>query len=158
MPRKFHFACKKNWEVKNKLNIEQLRCAKAINCIFSYITMGVPSTSTQPLVVTHSLLVNNDCTWKLYVWGYEVKPSTNDLLKPIPITLNQTSFIELLTIVDLSTVCPGNCDAHFTEMGHARKGNFETSNGETKAIVEEGSPLTLNGNTFTSSVSKIVKF
>ena len=56
-----------------------------------------PSISTQPLVVTHSLLVNNDCTWKLFICGHEVKPSTNSLLKPIPITLNQTSFIKLFS-------------------------------------------------------------
>ena len=37
-------------------------------------------------------------------------------------------------------------------LGNARKGKFENSAGEIKAMVEEGYPVTLNDNVYTSTV------
>ena len=76
----------------------------------------IPYTSTQPLVVTHTLLVNDDCTWKLYICGHEVRPITDGPLSTVPITLNQESFINLISIIDRCKVCPGNPDTHFIKL------------------------------------------
>ena len=40
-------------------------------------------------------------------------------------------------------------------MGNAKKGKFLAANGDTKAVVEDGFPLLLNGNIFTSTVRMI---
>ena len=114
-----------------------------------------PSTSAQPLVITHSLLINNDCTWDLFVHGRKVIPATNGLLSLIPNVLNQQMFLKLINIIDSSKICPGNVDTHFVDMGNARKGKFLTTDGVTKAAVEEGFPLLLNGKIYTSTVRMI---
>ena len=43
-----------------------------------------PSSSTQPLVVTHSLLIDSDCTWQLFVYNHKVVPSPSSSLSMIP--------------------------------------------------------------------------
>ena len=66
--------------------------------------------------MTHTLLVNDDCTWKLFICGHEVKPITDGPLNAVPVTLNQESFINLISIIDQCKVCPGNPDTHFIEL------------------------------------------
>ena len=102
--------------------------------------------------MTHTLLVNDDCTWKLFICGHEVKPITDGPLNAVPVTLNQESFINLISIIDQCKVCPGNPDTHFIELGNSRKGKFETSGGEIKARIEEGFPVTLKESVYTSTV------
>ena len=99
--------------------------------------------------MTHILLVNDDCTWKLYICDHKVRPITDVPLSTVPITLNQESFINL---IDRCKVCPGNPDAHFIELGNSRKGKFETAHGEIKARIEDRFPLMLNESAHTSTV------
>ena len=56
----------------------------------------------------------------------------------MPNVLKQQMFLKLIKITDTSKICSGNVDA--VDMGNARKGRFLTTDGMTKAIVEEGLP------------------
>jgi len=111
-----------------------------------------PSSSTQPLVVTHSLLIDSDCTWQLFVYNHKVVPSPSSPLSMIPAILNPSAFSQLICAIDSSTICPGNPDIHFVEMGKSRNDKFIAADGETKAIIENGFPIVLNGATHTATV------
>ena len=140
--------CKLSW-------IDQTSERQPLNQIKLCKISSQPSTSAQPLVITHYLLINNDCTWNLFVHGHKVIPATNGLLSVIPNVLNQQMFLKLINIIDSCMVCSGNVDKHFVDMGNAIKGKFLAANGDTKAVVEDGFPLLLNGNIFTSTVRMI---
>ena len=95
--------------------------------------------------MTYTLLANDDCTWKLYICGHEVRPITDDPLSTVPIILNQESFINLyLLLIDVKCVQDILMHMHFIELGKSRKGKFETACGEIKARIEDGFPLMLN--------------
>ena len=94
---------------------------------------SLPSTSaaaTQPLIVTHSLIVHADYSWQAFVHGHEVVPTVTNPLYGYPKYLDGTTLKRLIFTLNSCTVCPGNPDTHFVEMGNSHKGKFQTSNGE----------------------------
>ena len=54
---------------------QQLQLSK-----FNFI-LSSPSSSNQPLIVSHSLLINKDFTWTLHVLGHEIEKHANDLIR-----------------------------------------------------------------------------
>ena len=126
--------------------IKRLRISRysRLNCV----RLSTSATATQPLVVTHSLIVHADYSWQAFVHGHEVVPMVTNPLYGYPKYLDGTT---LKRLINSCTVCPGNPDTHFVEMGNSHKGKFQTSNGEVRAVVESGYPLSLNGNIYTST-------
>ena len=73
--------------------------------------------ATQPLVVTHSLIVHADLTWQAFVHDREVVPMAKNPLCGFPKHLDGT-LKRLILVIESCTVCPGNPDAHFVEIGN----------------------------------------
>ena len=114
-----------------------------------------PSTSVvdiQPLVVSHSLIVHADLSWQAFVHDREVVPTATNPLSGFPKHLDVATLKRLILVIETSTVCPGNPDAHFVEMGSSNKGKFVSTNGEVRAVIESRYPLSLNGIMYTSTV------
>jgi len=84
----------------------------------------------------------------LFICNHEVNPSQSSPLSTIP---NPSTFRQLISIVDSSTICPGNPDARFVEMGKSRNDKFTAIDGETKASIESCFPLLLNGKVHTAT-------
>lgn len=105
-----------------------------------------PSTSSQPLAVTQCLVVNEDCTWTVYVHGHKLEDTTATPLSRIPAKLDCGSLGKLVAVLDSCTVCPGIPDTRFLEMADARKGKFE------RATVEDGFSVMLNGETYPRTI------
>ena len=67
------------------------------------------SSAAQPLIITHSIIVQSDFTWKVFVHNHEVKKCS--ALCSIPSQLDETSILKLISLVDRLHVCPGHPDS-----------------------------------------------
>ncbi len=181
MPRKLRFYHTKNWETKKqaetrKQSQSQSPALSLFNLHSSLLPIdplwtdqsqisnasddsiklckinSQPSTSTQPLVITHTLVVKNDFTWKLIVHGHEVLHLSTPLLSTIPEHLNKQSLAHLLTVIDSLKVCPGNTDERFIEMAKSLKGKFLTKSGEVRAYIDSGFPLSINKTVVSTTI------
>ena len=61
------------------------------------------SSSYQLLIITHSIIVKSDFSWKLFVHNCEVRKCS--ALSSIPPQLDETSLPKLISLVDIRTSC-----------------------------------------------------
>ena len=95
------------------------------------------STSTQPLVISHSIVLQSDLSWQLSVNGHEIVAAKFASLSRFPARMSTPSTLsQLLSRLDRLTVCSGHPDAHFVSMAKAKKGKFVSSNGELTAFLD----------------------
>ena len=99
---------------------------------------SLPSTSSQPLVVTHTVCVQEDLTWSVFVHRSKIHRIVDTPLSCIPSILNPQTLHKLISVLDTARVCPGNPEEHFIPLAEAHKGEFKTSSGQVKARVEKG--------------------
>ena len=92
-------------------------------------------SSAQPMMVTHSLTVNSDFTWKLFVLNHEITRSCN-ALGSFPSKLDQETFSQLLTRLDNISICIGQPDTHFVRMVAAKKGKVLSNDGKIMCAVD----------------------
>ena len=110
-------------------------------------------SSSQPMLVTHSLTVNNDFTWTAFVHGNHVDSKTSQALATIPEKLDLNSLNALLTRLDRCTVCPGHPDKHFVDMAISMKGKLTSRHGgDTVASLDTYTPVQLNGEVYTQTI------
>lgn len=113
------------------------------------------SLSTQPLVISHSLIVNPDLSWKLFVQGHNVE-KTNQQLAIIPDHLDSTSLQLLISTLDSTKICPGHPDPVYVEMARNRKGVFKGQNGQIRATLEISHPVVdSNGKVFPATIRMV---
>lgn len=74
----------------------------------------------------HTVRVQEDLTWSVFVHGNKIDHITDTPLSSIPSTLNPQSLQKLILLLDAAHVCPGNPDEHFIELANAHKGEFKT--------------------------------
>ncbi len=110
------------------------------------------SSSSQPPIITHSLRVNADLSWKLTVHGHEVTPTSTTLLSNIPEHINASTIMNLLSILEKCSICPGNCDERFVDMVNAHKGKLLARSGEVRAYCESGFPVSCGGSVVSTTV------
>ena len=67
-------------------------------------------------------------------------------LSSIPLYLDTASLPQLIELVDSISLCPGNPDAHFLEMGDARKGKFNL------AVIDDTIPVKIDDKTYSRTV------
>ena len=93
-----------------------------------------------PLVMTHSLIVQQDYSWLLHVHDHLVDSSKFTSLALIPTSLNQDSAMPLLShIVELNT-CVVNPDPKFISLGEAKRNRqFFSKEKEVVAYVDSRS-------------------
>jgi len=120
-------------------------------CKFSEI----PSQSSQPPVITHCLSVKTDFTWLFHVHDHHLSPQNCNALNNVPETLSVDTLHALLQQVNTLNVCCGQPDAHFLSMIKREKGRIISSNGQTKAYVDEYAPVTLGGDTYQATIRTV---
>lgn len=103
-----------------------------------------------PLLVTHSISVDSDRKWKVFVHGHEVIKCS--ALSHIPLQLDKSSFAELLQLVNILNVCAGQPDSSFVVFADSRKGKFIGKDGSTVAFVDRYAPVNVNGETFSQTI------
>ena len=95
------------------------------------------STSTQTLVISHSIVLQSDLSWQLNVNGHEIEAAKFASLSRFPARMSTPSTLsQLLSRLDRLTVCSGHPDAHFVSMAKAKKGKFVSSHGELTAFLD----------------------
>ena len=92
---------------------------QGMNNIAVYKTSTHPSS---PLVVTHSVRIQENLSWNLFVHGSQVDSLKCTLLTGIPEILSPSSLEEFLKLLDKYNICPGNPDSGCIEMVEAKKG------------------------------------
>ncbi len=84
------------------------------------------TSSCQPVVITHCLIIKSNMKWNVYVHGNQLCPKTCQSLR-IPDELDLPLLHTLLDKIDHLNVCCGQPDMHFVSMVKAKKGEILTS-------------------------------
>lgn len=123
---------------------------QGMNNIAVYKTSTHPSS---PLVVTHSVRIQENLSWNLFVHGSQVDSLKCTLLTGIPEILSPSSLEEFLKLLDKYNICPGNPDSGYIEMVEAKKGQLMSKNRQNLiATVDSFSPVFLNGEKYAKTV------
>ena len=113
---------------------------------------SLPSTSRQMLGITHTLCVQDDLTWTVFIHGNKLHQISNTPLSGISSTLSPLSLQKLISILDEACICPGNPDSQFLPMATAHKGVFVSGSGEEKARLEKDFQVILNGDVYHQTI------
>ena len=106
----------------------------------------------EPMKISHSIMINSDMTWNVYVHGNKVLCRRNTLLSQFSDRLSAESLQSLISIVDSASVCPGNPDEKFIRMVKAKNGVVKSANGEKKAAVDDAFQVSLNGEIYQQTI------
>lgn len=112
----------------------------------------LPSTSSQPLVITYTITIHSDCSWLVFVHGNCLHNVADTPLSGIPCKLDSSSLHQLICAIDDSQICPGNPDDNFVTMVAARKGQLLSPSGRVVARLEENFIVEMHGNTYNRTV------
>jgi len=116
--------------------------------LFVYRTQRNPSSSSQPLTISHSVTIAPDFSCKVAVHGHEIE---SDVLC-IPPNINESNLQTLLEKLEMLNIYPGHPDKQFVEMVKSRNGHLLNSSGQVAAYLEGGYQISHNNNTFTETV------
>lgn len=111
-----------------------------------------PSSSSQPLTVAHSVTIQEDLSWSVFVYGHNLTTFNETPLSLVPQVVNLSSLLSIMTILDQSHLCPGNPDEIFLSMASSRKGQFLASNKDVKASVENHTNVFFNNTLYASTI------
>ena len=104
------------------------------------------------LGITHTLCVQDDLTWTVFIHGNKLHQISNTPLSGISSTLSPLSLQKLISILDEACICPGNPDDQFLPMATAHKGVFVSGSGEEKARLEKDFQVILNGDVYHQTI------
>ena len=122
---------------------------------------SLPSTSCQMLGITHTLCVQDDLTWTVFIHGNKLHQISNTPLSGISSTLSPLSLqklisildeAKLISILDEACICPGNPDGQFLPMATAHKCVFVSGSVEEKARLEKDFQVILNGDVYHQTI------
>ena len=71
------------------------------------------------MVITHSVVVQEDLTWAVFIHGRELSNVQATPLSSIPHKLDIGSLQQLINVLDRAHVCPGNPDDKYLTMATA---------------------------------------
>ena len=131
------------WSVKFESSVDHIDIWK-VGCQNSVIS--------QPATVTTCLSIFEDLTWRLYVHGKVVNILSCIALVHIPVTLNATSTMELLSLIDTLNVCVGNPDPKFIALCEMHGGEFKAADGTLSSFKDDFSPIKFEGEVYKSTV------
>ena len=118
----------------------------------------IASSSSQPLVITHCLSIECDCTWTVHVHGKQVFRNHCVPLESFPSTLVTSAANNLISLIDSLQVCTGNPDARYITMCHSRNDQIEAADGTVKAIEDNYYPVTVIYDNCENDILQIVIF
>ena len=125
---------------------DKLTLCKLQRCVAS------ASTSKQPLVIIHCLEIKKDMAWTLFVHGKKVDTNNCTAIRAYEAYCNVN---ELISKIDSLNVCAGHPESRFSEISKARKGKFKSSNGNLIAFTDDYCPVSLNGETYDSTIRTV---
>ena len=102
------------------------------------------SSSTQPLIISHSLTVKSDLSWSLSIYGQPVSSQCSALAES-PDNFNCRELCNFLHKLDSLTICPGHPDKHFVKMVATKGGNILSPSGGVSAYLDTTGIFELNG-------------
>ena len=108
------------------------------------------SSSSQPLVITHLIIVKPDLSWQLFIHNREVRKCS--ALSSIQPQLNETAILELISLVDKVHICAGHPESKFVTFVESRKGKLFGKSGDVSAFVDHYAPVKVNGEIFQKTV------
>ena len=103
--------------------------------LFIYKIQEEPSSSSQPLKLSHSVTVRSDLSVRIVVHGHELNSVTCDSLS-IPEQINVQTLTTLLLEIEKLNVCQGHPDKQFVHMVKDKKGRLLNSSGEIAAYID----------------------
>ena len=109
------------------------------------------SHTPKQLTVTHSLSINADLSWTLFVNQHQVEVTTCSALKAFAGPMSTDKLSQLLLTLDRLPVCAGQPDDHFMHMILAKKGRITSNNGKVVAYVDNAH-VELNGDVYTQTI------
>ena len=120
-------------------------------CVRFYKLLCIPSTSKQPVKISHTITVNSDLTWNVFVHNHEVK-SDCSALQTIPQVLDINSLKKLIELVNKLQICAGHPDSSFLSFCRAKKGKFTSKDGHEVAHIDSYLPIRLNGQIYPEAI------
>jgi len=87
----------------------------------------------QPLVISHEIVIPNDCTWTLRVHGHKVDPTICSALATVPKVLDSGSFIAFLQLVDSFNVCIGQPSPQFVALLQQKGNEIKSPDGRSRS-------------------------
>lgn len=109
-------------------------------------------TSSEPMKISHSIIINSNMTWNVFVHGSKVSCRKNTPLSQFPDKLSAESLQSLINVVDSASVCPGNPDKKFIDMVKAKKGALKSISGEKTAAIDDAFQVSLNGEVYQQTI------
>ena len=119
--------------------------------VLDEIVLCKVSCNTRPLSVTHSLTVNSDLLWTLFINEHRVDSNTSSALKSFTGSTNAEELARLLNLLDGLHICAGHPEDHFVRMLLAKKSKTLSHNGKVAAYVDN-TRVELNGQTYLRTV------
>ena len=103
--------------------------------------------------VTHSLSINSDGTWEIYVHGHQLSPSCTLVLASVPSVLTTQQSVEsLLKVLNEANICPGHPDTEWVEFVKSCRGQIFTGSGEKLADIDSFSPIVVKDACYDETV------
>ena len=129
--------------------VDQSTSCALITCKLQHNTKSEGAT----VVVTHSVVVNEDLSWSIQVHGQPVDKSKCNALKSYPETIKTKLALNgLLQLVDGLNICAGHPEQCFLDLADSRKGKFQSANQSTVAFTDAYFPIHLNGEVYSRTV------
>ena len=90
--------------------------------------------------------------WTLFIHGKKVDTKNCTAIRAYEAYCNAN---ELISKIDSLNVCAGHPESRFSEISKARKGKFKSSNGNLIAFTDDYCPVSLNGETYDSTIRTV---
>ncbi len=111
-----------------------------------YKLMEIQSASNQPLKISHTISINPDYSWTVFVHNYEVKSGSRALKSTLRTIDNSITMNKFEKLVNDLQVCAGHPDVSFVHFCKSKKGKLVSKHGnEVVAHVDSYLPISLNG-------------
>ena len=112
----------------------------------------MPSTHSQPMYISHCIIIKLDFAWELFVNGDHVEHESSTLFSEIPTYLSSDAFTMLVTICDSAYICHGYPKKEYLAYAESHKGVFKNKNGEVRAQIDSTHPVMMNREIYQSTI------
>ena len=89
-----------------------------------------------PVIVSRLILIQQDLSWKAYVFNHLVS-TENHILTEFNAKMSSEVIPLLIQRINDTFVCPGNYESSYIEAARMRKGTFVSQDNEVMAVLDE---------------------
>jgi hypothetical protein len=72
--------------------------------LFKLVSHGAASAQSQPIQISHCIVVEADLSWKVFVNGHSVRCETSTILSMIPDCLDQNTIVKLISSLESANI------------------------------------------------------